>query len=795
MSLQLTPYLIPSLAAVEILVLSALYVWWCRPRLPGSATAVVLLLAAAEWMFCAALGHAGDTLPAKVLWDKLQYVGIVIVPTAWLVYTLQYADRTKWLRRKAFALLSIAPLGTVLLVFTNEVHGLIWKHVALDATGPFAVLNKTYGLGFWIFVIYAYSLLSLACLLLVEMLVRSPRLYAWQATALLLATLGPWTLSALDVMNLNPFPQFDPTAVGLAVTGPILAWTLRRIRLGEVVPVAREATLQAMRDGVIVLDGANRVVDLNSVGERLIGKSLADTLAQRIDEVWLDLSEQLERSTNSTTRTAEVMVTSGHDRLVYDVSLSQIADWRGHITSRVVVLHDITDRKLAEQALRQSEAKYRDLVENVSDVIYTLDCSGTVTYVSPAIESLIGYSPLEVIGHPFDEFIHPADLQRISESYDHILSGHRPATAEYRVLSKSGQTRWMRTSSRPITVDGRVAGLRGVLMDITELKRTEQALRESEERYRSLFRDTRDAINITTREGRIIDANQSFLHLFGYTREEMATLNATEVYADPADRPKFQEEIEREGSVRDYEVRLRKKDGTEMDCLVTSVVRRSEDGNVVGYQGFIHDVTERKRAEETIRRLAYYDSLTGLPNRTLFNDRLHLALARARRNHQKLAIMLLDLDNFKDVNDTLGHPVGDTLLEQVGDRLQGLLRASDTVARMGGDEFLLLLPGLAQAQDAEKLADKILRAIRKPLVLDGHPLHVTTSVGIAVFPDDGEDGDTLVKNADIAMYRAKAAGRDCYRLYSPPESDQIGSHTKSVKHATEAKEHKAELHA
>ena len=177
------------------------------------------------------------------------------------------------------------------------------------------------------------------------------------------------------------------------------------------------------------------------------------------------------------------------------------------------------------------------------------------------------------------------------------------------------------------------------------------------------------------------------------------------------------------------------------------------------------EITERKRAEETIKQMAYHDALTGLPNRRLFSDRLNLALAHARRNQQKLAVMMLDLDNFKEANDTLGHSEGDKLLQAVGERLTSLLRKGDTVARMGGDEFMLLLPEIAGGEGAAEVAQRILESIREPYVFDDHELHVTTSVGIAVYPDDGKDGDLLMKNADIAMYRAKDLGRDNYQSW------------------------------
>jgi diguanylate cyclase (GGDEF)-like protein len=193
---------------------------------------------------------------------------------------------------------------------------------------------------------------------------------------------------------------------------------------------------------------------------------------------------------------------------------------------------------------------------------------------------------------------------------------------------------------------------------------------------------------------------------------------------------------------------------------------------MVGFRCLARDITERKRMEQQLKDMATHDALTGLPNRRLFNDRLHMVLAQAQRNHRTLAVVLLDLDRFKDINDMLGHNVGDQLLEAVGKRLTSLMRKSDTVARWGGDEFILVLPEIARAEDAGRVAQRILEAFRKPFVLGGHWLHITASIGIATYPNDGEDADTLIKNADTAMYRAKEQGRNSYQLW-PTEQEAL----------------------
>jgi diguanylate cyclase (GGDEF)-like protein len=198
--------------------------------------------------------------------------------------------------------------------------------------------------------------------------------------------------------------------------------------------------------------------------------------------------------------------------------------------------------------------------------------------------------------------------------------------------------------------------------------------------------------------------------------------------------------------------------------LSASLIKDAE-GKPIGFRGISRDITERKHLEEKIQQMAFHDSLTGLPNRKLFSDRLGIALAQAQRNQKKVGIAMLDLDNFKGVNDTLGHDVGDILLQAAAERLSAALRKSDTVARFGGDEFVLIIPDLKAREDAIQVAQKIVDSFCKPFLIDTHQLVVTTSIGIAVYPHDGTDEGMLLKNADIAMYQAKQAGRARYQLY------------------------------
>jgi diguanylate cyclase (GGDEF)-like protein/PAS domain S-box-containing protein len=417
-------------------------------------------------------------------------------------------------------------------------------------------------------------------------------------------------------------------------------------------------------------------------------------------------------------------------------------------------------------------------------------------------------------------------------------------------------------------------------------------LRDSEARYHSLFEGSRDAIYVTTREGRFVDVNSSFLNLFGYSRSQLLEMNAQVLYVAPADRMRFQHEVERLGAVRDFEVSLRTNSGRVLDCLLTSTVRHAADGSVVSYQGIIHDitsgkqarlalensehfnrtlvasvgegviaydrslryrlwnrfmevltgvpaaqvigthaaehfphlleqgilnlldralagetvksedtpyfvpstgksgwvsasysplrapdgsvdgvvaiihdVTDRKRAEQQLEHGAYHDALTGLPNRTLFIQRLTQGMAQSRKQlSHSFAVLFLDLDRFKAINDSLGHMVGDRLLIAIARRLENCVRAGDTIARLGGDEFAILLDHIEDARDAVRVAERALAELGT-FNIDGHELITTASIGIAISNADYAEPDHVIRDADTAMYRAKAGGRARYEIF------------------------------
>ena len=315
------------------------------------------------------------------------------------------------------------------------------------------------------------------------------------------------------------------------------------------------------------------------------------------------------------------------------------------------------------------------------------------------------------------------------------------------------------------------------LLDASKRQELEEALKESEERYRDLYENAPNCDFTADLQGTIQMVNKTAVELLGYARDDLIGRSVLDLYADTLagkDKARWLNQRLRSGEEVDgEELEMRRADGATIWVSLTVRLIRNRQGQLLGRRGVVMDITARKQAEETIKHMAYHDSLTDLPNRALFEDRLDVTLAQAHRKKQTGAVLFLDLDRFKVVNDTVGHAVGDQLLQSVAERLKGLVREGDTVARVGGDEFTLLLTEVERTEEVVGVAGRVLDALRQPWLLNGHEFRITASIGIAMFPNDGEDADSLLRNADTAMYRAKDQGRDNYMLYTPKMNTMI----------------------
>ncbi len=438
---------------------------------------------------------------------------------------------------------------------------------------------------------------------------------------------------------------------------------------------------------------------------------------------------------------------------------------------------EITDRKQMEGALRDSEARYRALFEGSPDAIFLADPeTGTILDANPSACRLLARPYENIIGLHQSE-IHPPH----KESYSRETFSKHAEEAKEQGGSRAIENTILRPdgSEVPVEILAQLVAIRGkkvlqgVFRDITERKIAEQKLEESIMRFRRLSEAGFEGI-VISEQGVLVDANTRMAEILGCAVSDLIGRKISDFVA-PQSMDSVLDHI-RSGSEERYELFAKRKDG--------SIFPIEAQGKALPYAGrmlritAIRDITERKNAEERIRYLAYYDSLTGLPNRTFYKELVSRALLLAKRHHWTIAILFIDLDYFKRINDTLGHDIGDQLLRTVGKLVKTCIRQSDfiarsegdelenVVARLGGDEFIVLLNEITHSEDASRVAGRILKELAHPITLAGHEVFVTASIGIALYPLDGNEAETLFRNADVAMYHAKNQGRNNYQFYT-----------------------------
>jgi diguanylate cyclase (GGDEF)-like protein/PAS domain S-box-containing protein len=398
------------------------------------------------------------------------------------------------------------------------------------------------------------------------------------------------------------------------------------------------------------------------------------------------------------------------------------------------------------------------LIRSAETGIYIVQ-DGRLEYCNALFVKCTGYSEEELIGNFALEHVYPDDREFVRRRAIENLKGINTLSYEYRFVKRSGELLWVLERVTSSFYRGRRATV-GRFMDITSRKHAEVELRLKSD----LLDVATDAITLRDFSGNIYYANETAYKSLGYGREEYMSMNLSHILTENCARNvKSNDEILKENGYAVYISEVHCKDGTVMPVEVYARVIRSENREYVLSIG--RDITERRQVESQLTHMATHDPLTGLPNRMLFNDRLATALEDTGRNAKKLAVMILDLDSFKTVNDSMGHAMGDQLLMQVSERLKSILRKTDTIARMGGDEFMVLLPHLNIADHAEIVAQKILHAFTRPFTLNGKQIHITTSIGVAIYPEDGDNPDRLIQNADKSMYMAKEQGRNRYRKF------------------------------
>lgn len=540
-----------------------------------------------------------------------------------------------------------------------------------------------------------------------------------------------------------------------------------------------QSILDNMPDGVTVFDGELRMVACNQRFKELL--AMPDALFAEPQPSFESFirhnasrgeygSENLEQKIAEIVERARRPVTHVFERERPDGTVLEIRGAPLPGGGFITIYTDITPRKQAERELLRLHERYSLALKAIGLGIFDWDPASKRLLADARVFEIFGVSPdgRDGLFNDWMDYLHPDDRKRVMQQIIDSLRGvQSDDKLAYRIVRPNGEIRYLDIHNHIVRdATGRALRLIGADFDVTERKRTEERLLLTEK----VFDNSPVAIVITDSENRIISVNASFARITGYAEDEVLGRDPRMLASGLHDAEFFQAMSQslHEHDFWEGEVWDRRKSGEIYPKWMSiSVVRDRENAERMHYVMIFSDITERKQAEEHIHHLAHHDPLTTLPNRMALEARLEQSLAEADRNQRSVAVMFLDLDRFKAINDTLGHHVGDLLLIEVARRLRLTVRASDTVARLGGDEFLVVLSALEAPKVATTVASAILEALSQPYPIEGNIVHCTPSIGVSFYPQDGGDVDTLMKYADTAMYHAKELGRNGFQFFSP----------------------------
>jgi diguanylate cyclase (GGDEF)-like protein/PAS domain S-box-containing protein len=578
-----------------------------------------------------------------------------------------------------------------------------------------------------------------------------------------------------------------------------------------IILAAQAALINLTPDAIFVRDMSGRVIFWNQGAERLYGRSAKEAMGRVTHELLQtsfpipleDIEAQMTACGDWEGEISHLQASGA--RITVESRWAFQRDAQGNPCAILEVNHDITQRKRMEEALRQSDERLRLLVSGVKDyAILMLDPEGRVTSWNEGAQRIKGYRADEIIGEHFSKFYAPeAAADGHPDRELKFAAEHGRYEEEGWRVRKDGSRFWANVAITALRDSaGQLRGFGKVTRDITERKQAEDALFAEKERAQVTLNSIGDAVICTDAAENITFLNPAAEKMMGLPLEEATGRRMGEVFGilDAMSRENITNPMviaagEDRASTLPSNCILVRRDGVEIPVEDSVAPIHDREGKPTGAVVVFRDVSAAREMAQRLAHSAHHDFLTGLPNRMLLNDRVTQAIALAPRHLKKVAVLFLDLDGFKHINDSLGHPIGDQLLQSIAKCLLDCVRVSDTVSRQGGDEFVVLLSEVEHTGDAAITAGRMLEAVSRAHCIDQHDLYVTTSIGLSVFPDDGLDAETLIKNADTAMYQAKENGRQSYQFFKPAMNIRAVERQSMEEHLrTALQRHEFELH-
>jgi len=748
-----SPYAVPTLVTAALMLLFGASVLARRPsRMAGAFFAMTA--ASFVWLVAFTFVYSAKDAATALFWSRAAYFGVPFLAPSIYHFTAEMLRIAK-ARRGAIvaswalaALFSFLGVTGVLVVRVQQFWWGYYPRYSLQIAPPFLLF------------FFGYLIISM-----VEFVRAYPKSRGVEKKRirLLLLAFAVAYLGCVDYLpkfGISVYPFGYAALFGFVV---IVAIAFRKYDLVAITPsLAAREIIGTMADVLFVCDRSGRIEFANAAAERvlgyraesLVGRQIGELLETRDDDPFSDSIRR--RSIRNMER--RFTASDGH-AVDLMMSLAPVLQ-HGEPAGVVILGRDMREQKDAEREVRKAVTLLESTLDSTADGILVIGDGGRIlTYNKRFVdmwripaELLEASDDRGLITHVLDQLLDPHHFLR---TIDTLYA--QPEAESFELIEFKDGRRFERYS-----IGRAVQGVANIRVwsfrDVTSRFTAEAALRESELRYRLLFEQNAAGVCVSELAGVIEDCNLTYAAMLGFQRPELIGRNAGDLFVRPAERTELLSMLHDSQTLNSVEVELRKKDGTSIWALKNlTLVGDRVHTTVV-------DISDRKRAEEQIEFHAYHDVLTNLPNRKLFTDRLTQSISRARRSGKSLAVMFVDLDHFKSINDTLGHEMGDELLLEMARRLSANIREYDTVARLGGDEFTIILSELRQPEDAVNVAEKVRSAIEQPLSIAGTSIEISASIGIALYPDDGADAESLLRNADSAMYRAKEAGRNTYQL-------------------------------